>query len=176
MPLGSATISSNNRCLNTQTNVTQAGFHATLMKRLFGQVEILYEAGARSFLFITVPPLERTPLFIEQGADAVKQVKASTLDYNLQLAANVRAFIATHNTTQVAKKSGALGQVMLFDSQKVFNGLLDNSDAFGYVNITGYAPPYENGTPSQATQIAPYKPVTSFFWLNTLHPLFTVHE
>jgi len=50
-----------------QTNVTQAGFHKTLVDRLFEQVDALYGAGARSFVFLSVPPLERTPLVIVQG-------------------------------------------------------------------------------------------------------------
>lgn len=151
------------------------------MNRLFSQVEVLYKAGARSFLFITVPPLERAPITLEQGAEAVRKVKASTLDYNKQLTAGIRSFINTHNTTHAIKTNGALGQVKIFDSQKLFNTILDNAAALGYVNITGYGDPYQNfgplnGTVAQTTQIAPYKPMTSYFWLNTLHPVFTVHE
>lgn len=156
--------------------MTQAGFHKTVVDRIFSQVNILYEAGARSFLFLSVPPLERTPLFIEQGSQAVKQVKASTLDYNAQLTQRLAAFVKQYNSTAVARKNGALGLVKIFDTQKVFNTLLNNADALGFVNVTGYSEPYENGTPRQTTQIYPYKPVSSFFWLNTLHPVFTVHE
>lgn len=146
------------------------------MNRIFSQVDILYQAGARSFLFLTVPPLERTPLFIEQGSSAVKLVKASTLDYNAQLGARLAAFAEKYNSTSVTRKNGHLGLVKLFDTQKVFNTVLNNADALGFVNITGYSEAYENGTPAETTQIYPYKPVSSFFWLNSLHPVFTVHE
>lgn len=146
------------------------------MDRLFSQVDILYEAGARSFVFLTVPPLERTPLFIDQDASAVAQVKSSTADYNAQLSSRVKAFIKQYNATSVAKKNGSLGLVKLFDTQKVFNTILNNADALGFVNVTGWAVPYENGTPSTTTQIAPFPPVSSYFWLNNLHPIFTVHE
>lgn len=127
-------------------------------------------------MFFSLPPLERTPLFIEQGAQAVIQVKSATLDYNNQLAARIKAFVKRYNSTSVAKENGALGLVRLFDTQKVFNTLLHNADALGFTNVTGYAVPYENGTPTETTQIYPYKPVSSFFWLNSLHPVFTVHE
>lgn len=146
------------------------------MDRLFGQIDILYNAGARSFVFLNVPPLERTPLFIEQGSTAVTQVKSATLDYNTQLSSRIKTFIQQYNSSSVAKKNGALGLVKLFDTQKVFNTLLNNADALGFVNITGYADLYQNGTPNPTTQIYPYKPASSYFWLNTLHPLFTVHE
>ncbi|OSD08446.1 carbohydrate esterase family 16 protein [Trametes coccinea BRFM310] len=150
------------------TNVTsQAEFHRVLMKRLFSQVEILYKDGARSFLFLTVPPTNRAPLLIEQGSQAVAKITAALADYNAQLAENVRAFQATHRD---------LDQVTVFDTRPIFNTLLDNAGTFGFVNSTGFCDAYQNGTPEKTTQIAPCAPVSSYFWLNTLHPLFTVHN
>lgn len=35
---------------------------------------------------------------------------------------------------------------------------------------TGYADAYANGTPLQTTQLKPLLPVSSYFWLNSLHP------
>ncbi|CDO73661.1 Carbohydrate Esterase Family 16 protein [Trametes cinnabarina] len=150
------------------TNVTsQADFHRVLMKRLFSQVEILYQDGARSFLFLTVPPTNRAPLLIEQGPQAVAKITAALADYNAQLAENVRAFQTTHHD---------LDQVTVFDTRPIFNTLLDNAETFGFVNRTGFCNAYQNGTPEKTTQIAPCAPVSSYFWLNTLHPLFTVHN
>ncbi|KAL7283711.1 hypothetical protein ACG7TL_003147 [Trametes sanguinea] len=154
--------------INDVTNVTsQAEFHRVLMKRLFSQVEILYKDGARSFLFLTVPPTNRAPLLIEQGSQAVAKITAALADYNAQLAENVRAFQATHRD---------LDQVTVFDTRPIFNTLLDNAGTFGFVNSTGFCDAYQNGTPEKTTQIAPCAPVSSYFWLNTLHPLFTVHN
>ncbi|RPD66542.1 hypothetical protein L226DRAFT_530635 [Lentinus tigrinus ALCF2SS1-7] len=150
------------------TNVTsQADFHKVLMKRLFSQVEILYEDGARSFLFLTVPPTNRAPLIIEQGSESVALITSALAGYNAQLAANVRSFQAKHKD---------LGQVTVFDTRPIFNTLLDNAKTFGFVNSTGFCEAYQNGTPEQTTQIAPCAPVSSYFWLNSLHPLFTVHN
>ncbi|OCH93835.1 hypothetical protein OBBRIDRAFT_724015 [Obba rivulosa] len=150
------------------TNVTsQSEFHHVLMERLFSQVEILYQDGARSFLFLTVPPTNRAPLLIEQGSGAVSKITAALADYNNQLAANVKAFQETHKD---------LDQVTVFDTRPIFNTLLDNGDTFGFVNITGFCDAYQNGTPEMTTQIAPCAPVSSYFWLNTLHPLFTIHN
>ncbi|KAF9818645.1 hypothetical protein IEO21_02625 [Rhodonia placenta] len=150
------------------TNVTsQAAFHTTLMDRLFSQVEILYQDGARSFLFMTVPPTNRAPLLIEAGPTAVNQITAALADYNDQLARFVDLFEATHE---------GLNGVTFFDTRPVFNTLLDNYATFGYVNSTGYCAAYENGTPEMTTQTEPCEPVSSYFWLNTLHPLYTVHN
>jgi len=148
------------------TNVTQAGFHHTIMDHYFAQVEKMYTGGARSFLFLSVPPFDRSPLFIEQGMNATRLTASSIADYNTQLAQRVANFKHTHHDLQ---------QVTLFDTGRVFNSLLNNANSLGFVNVTGYSELYQNGTPQKTTQIPPYAPVSSYFWLNSLHPLFTVH-
>jgi len=149
------------------TNVTQVGFHKVLMARLFGQVEDLFDKGARSFMFLTVPPTNRAPLLIEQGTTATAQIKSALADYNSQLAENVKEFQQKHPD---------LDQVTVFDTNPIFNTLLDNAETFGFVNSTGFCTAYENGTPTMTTEDAPCAPVSSYFWLNTLHPLFTIHN
>jgi phospholipase/lecithinase/hemolysin len=82
------------------------------LDRYFSQVDDLYKKGGRSFLFVNVPPLERAPLFVEQGASTVAAVKASTDDFNTQFAQRVKQF-------QKAYKG--LDQITLYDSNKMFN-------------------------------------------------------
>ncbi|EKM55245.1 carbohydrate esterase family 16 protein [Phanerochaete carnosa HHB-10118-sp] len=136
------------------TNVTsQSEFHHVLMSRLFSQVEELYDSGARSFLFLTVPPTNRAPLILEQGSTAVSKISAALDDYNAQLAANVQAFRDAHRD---------LDQAAVFDARPVFNLLLDNADALGFVNATGFCDAYQNGTPGMTTQVAPCAPVSSY--------------
>ncbi|KAH9952170.1 hypothetical protein B0H21DRAFT_17018 [Amylocystis lapponica] len=149
-------------------NVTSLpAFYTTLMNRLFSQVQILYDDGARSFLFITVPPTNRAPLLIEAGPANVAKIIGALSNYNDQLQQYVTVFQANHTD---------LNRATVFDSRPVFNTLLDNPETFGFVNITGYCGAYVNGTPNQTTQIAPCAPVSNYFWLNTLHPLYTVHN
>lgn len=134
-------------------------FHMTpepLLILYFCQIDELYARGARSFLFLTVPPLERTPLFLQQGPSTVAKVRSATNDYNAQLASRVASLAKTYKN---------IGQVTLFDTGKVFNTLLDNSQTFGFVNATGYSEAYQNGTPAKTTQIAPYAPVSSFLYV-----------
>ncbi|EGN95673.1 carbohydrate esterase family 16 protein [Serpula lacrymans var. lacrymans S7.3] len=149
------------------TNITQFEFYGVLMDRLFTQVEDLYQNGARSFLFVTVPPTDRAPLFLEQGPEAAAQMYSDIANYNTQLTQSVRTFEATHSD---------LSSVTVFDSQPIFNTLLDEWQTFGFVNVTGYCAAYENGTPTQTTQVEGCAPVSNYFWLNTLHPVFTVHN
>ncbi|KAF8121981.1 carbohydrate esterase family 16 protein [Boletus edulis] len=149
------------------TNITQFEFYGTLMDRLFSQVHDLYNAGARNFLFLTVPPTNRAPLFLEQGPQTAAQMGTDIANYNTQLAQSVRSFQANHTD---------LGSVTVFDTQPIFNTLLDEWQTFGFVNVTGYCAAYENGTPTRTYQVEGCAPVSSYFWLNTLHPLFTVHN
>ncbi|KAF8843670.1 carbohydrate esterase family 16 protein [Paxillus ammoniavirescens] len=149
------------------TNITQNEFYGVLMDRLFSQVENLYQNGARDFLFLTVPPTNRAPLFIEQGPEAAAQMGTDIVAYNDQLTHNVLSFQANHTD---------LGSVTIFDTQPIFNTLLDEWRTFGFVNVTGYCLAYENGTPSPTYQVDGCAPVSSYFWLNSLHPLFTVHN
>ncbi|KAJ3886704.1 hypothetical protein GG344DRAFT_56984 [Lentinula edodes] len=149
------------------TNISQPIFYEKLMARLASQVEIMYDSGARSFVFLTVPPTDRAPLQIEQGPEVAAQFKGFLADYNNQLDATVNNFTQHHPDVDLA---------MVFDTRPIFNTLLDNSQTFGFVNITGYCEAYENGTPDMTTQVEGCAPVSSYFWLNTLHPLFTVHN
>ncbi|KAG1734316.1 carbohydrate esterase family 16 protein [Suillus lakei] len=149
------------------TNITQVEFYGTLMNRLFSQVEDLYSKGARSFLFLTVPPTDRAPLFLQQGSTAAAQMHTDIAEYNTQLTQSVHTFKSKHPD---------LDTVTVVDTQPIFNVLLDEWQTFGFVNVTGYCAAYENGTPTLTYQVKGCAPVSSYFWLNTLHPLFTVHN
>ncbi|KAG2150694.1 carbohydrate esterase family 16 protein [Suillus bovinus] len=148
------------------TNITQAKFYGTLMNRLFSQVEDLYSKGARSFLFLTVPPMNRAPLYIEQGHQAAAKIGINIAEYNKQLTQSVRTFKSKHPDVDT----------VTVDTQPIFNVLLDNWQTFGFVNFTGYCKAYENGTPTATYQVEGCAPVSNYFWLNSLHPLFTVHN
>ena len=64
-----------------------------LMNAYFTYVGELYNAGARKFLFISVPPVDRSPAFA--GTDTANQ--SQTIDaYNVQLAAEIQSFAAAH--------------------------------------------------------------------------------
>ncbi|KAJ7137935.1 GDSL lipase/esterase [Mycena epipterygia] len=148
------------------TNTTQPAFNKVLMARLSTQIEELYGFGARSFLFLTVPPVNRAPLWLVQGHSITSLLAADIANYNAQLTETAKQFQATHKNFEAT----------IFDTQPVFNTLLDEATTFGFSNSTGFCDAYQNGTPSPTTQIPPCAPVSSYFWLNTLHPLFTVHN
>ncbi|KAG7093021.1 hypothetical protein E1B28_009317 [Marasmius oreades] len=148
-------------------NITHVEFYRTILKRLDTQLELLYTSGARSFLFLTVPPTNRSPLFLDQGPDVAHRMKNLITAYNNELTQSVNTFQKIHRD---------LDQVTIFDTQGIFNALLDNAKTLGFVNATGYCEAYENGTNGTTTQVKGCAPVSSYFWLNSLHPMFTVHD
>ncbi|KAJ6592487.1 hypothetical protein B0H19DRAFT_1204800 [Mycena capillaripes] len=153
------------------TSTTQPAFNEILMARLttlliLEQVEEFYSSGARSFLFLTVPPISRTPRFLAQGSIVAEGLAPHIADYNTQLS----------NTMSVFEESHENFEATVFDSQPIFNTLLDNAEPLGFFNSTGYCGAYLNGTSSRSTEIPPCSVVSTYFWLNDLHPMFTVHE
>ena len=148
-----------------QTNVTQAGFHSIIMDTYFNQLSLLYSAGARSFVLLTVPPIDRAPLFLSQGRAVTKAVDAAVKDYNKQLNQRAEKFAQTNR--------GA--SVRVYETATIFNTVLDNGKQLGYVNVTGYAEPYANGIAGTNAQVEGYAPVSSYFWLNSLHPVWPFH-
>lgn len=100
-----------------------------------------------------MPPTNRAPLIIEQGSESVSLITSALADYNAQLEQNVQVLQAKHRD---------LDQVVVFDTRPIFNTLLDNAGAFGFVNSTGFCDAYQNGTPESTTQVAGCAPVSSY--------------
>ncbi|OCB85840.1 hypothetical protein A7U60_g7194 [Sanghuangporus baumii] len=97
--------------------------------------------GGRNFLFVNVPPIDRSPLMLQQSADARNLEKTGITGYNSKLAA--RATQLKANNTGV--------QTSVWDSNTAFTVILDNPTSFGFVDATSYG-----GTGS--------------FWGNDYHP------
>lgn len=113
----------------------------------------LYNAGARNFLFLTVPPTNRAPLFLGQGPQVAARLGTNIANYNTQLTQSVHNFQANYSD---------LGGVTVFDTQPIFNTLLNEWQTFGFVNVTGYCAAYENGTPTSTYQVEGCAPVSSY--------------
>ncbi|KAF5373619.1 hypothetical protein D9758_000988 [Tetrapyrgos nigripes] len=135
------------------TNISQPEFYGVLMERLATQLEELYDVGGRSFLFLTVPPTDRSPLFLQQGQGVVSRLTPLIADYNRKLSQTAHNFKANHSD---------IDTMTVFDTQPIFNTLLDNARTLGFVNETGFCEAYQNGTPEPTTQIAPCAPVSSY--------------
>ncbi|KAF3938128.1 hypothetical protein ABW19_dt0209152 [Dactylella cylindrospora] len=144
-------------------------FHDVLLDEYFNHMTSLYDVGARNFVFINVPPVDRSPLTIAGGEWSTTNQKVMLKDFNDKLAARVAKFGKDKRGTST----------WLFDSVEVFNEILDNpvTAEWTFNDVTTYCDAYQNGTPEWDTFIPEcVYPVDEYFWLNSLHPTHYVHK
>ncbi|QRV83277.1 carbohydrate esterase family 16 protein [Ceratobasidium sp. AG-Ba] len=96
---------------------------------LFTLQESLYNAGARNFLFINVPPEDRAPFSIDWAGNKNTTLKGLIATWNDQLKASAAAFQAKHSDIAT----------FYYDSWSLYTKLLDSPSAYGFtdVNMTG---------------------------------------
>ncbi|KAK4223487.1 hypothetical protein QBC38DRAFT_516820 [Podospora fimiseda] len=99
-----------------------------IMDTYFGQLQVLYDAGARNFALLSVPPIHRTPTMIDQGEWVTETEAASIAKYNAAITAHLAAFTEA-NPGVVAK---------IVDTAVPFNTALDNPTEYGSPDATCY--------------------------------------
>ncbi|KAF8915394.1 hypothetical protein CPB85DRAFT_1432998 [Mucidula mucida] len=104
--------------------------------------------GARNFLFVNVPPTDRSPLMLGQSTDAQALLKSTIQGFNTKLAARAQAL--------EANSSGV--QTWVWDSNALFTTILDDPTSYGFTDVTTYG-----DSPD-------------LFWINDLHPTRYVHK
>lgn len=147
---------------NNATNFPS--FYTEIILTEFEAVETIYDAGYKNYLFMNLPPLERTP----GNQASANPLPNSTMvhEYNSIISSSVTTFASTHPGTKI----------MIFDTYTFLSGILDNPSAYGIKNTTGYCPRYD--ALDIATNYAAYGclPIEEYFWYNTGHITFKVHE
>jgi phospholipase/lecithinase/hemolysin len=102
-----------------------------------GLIDSLYYAGARNFLFLNVPPTDRSPLITAQGNASVALLKADIADWNARVV----------NLAEGLKKRDRDTNVFTFDTNALFSEVLDDPASFEatsiYQNTTEYCVAYE---------------------------------
>ena len=131
-----------------------------------GAIETMYQAGARNFLFVNVPPLDRAPQGMEVSASA-----SDILDWNARLAALRQHLTATYSDMTT----------FVFDFYGLFDRILKYPQQFEQTrqikNTTNWCFEYIMGTPEWHTLIPSCNiPVSEYFWENDLHPTWPVHN
>jgi phospholipase/lecithinase/hemolysin len=102
-----------------------------------GLVDMLFDAGARNFVFLNVPPVDRSPLTIGQGNESQAMEKSDILAFNgliEDMAADLKGKQPDTN-------------VWVYDTYTVFGEVLDDPATYpqtsGYKNTTGYCEGYQ---------------------------------
>ncbi|KAJ7857140.1 fungal cellulose binding domain-containing protein [Mycena olivaceomarginata] len=116
-----------------------------LITRYFHYVVYLqYDLGGRNFLFLNVPPLDRTPGLLVQNTTVRASESRIIAYYNAQLAAGVDKFKGSHSGVRTWQ----------YDAHAAFTRVLDHPEQYGFNDIAGD----DGTTPGQ-------------FWYNWLHPV-----
>ena len=97
----------------------------------------LYQAGARNFLLLNVPPVDRSPLMLGQGDDAQALEKTDIAQFNALIA----------DLGSGLKKELLDANFWLYDAHEAFGKVLDDPKAFpqtgGYRNTTAFCEAYQ---------------------------------
>jgi phospholipase/lecithinase/hemolysin len=109
---------------------------------------------ARNFLIMGLPPTDRTPLVQTYSESVIMLFKSNLLDFNGALYDAV--------TTTLSEQLPEI-VVALYDTQPIFNDILDNPTEYGFSNVTGICDDYVNIT-AQPDIYSPecYYPVREF--------------
>ncbi|KAF7363023.1 Carbohydrate esterase family 16 protein [Mycena venus] len=104
-------------------------------------------AGARNFLFINVPPIDRSPLMLAEPAASQALEKTVIAGFNTKLAAQISSFKANNSGVTT----------WLWDSNAAFTTILNAPTQFGFVDAVSFGN-------------------TGDFWGNNYHPSSAAHQ
>ena len=107
----------------------------TLYADLVAQI---YETGGRNFVFVNVPPVDRSPMMVEQGPEAAEGERKIIAQWNGRVEALATDFKAAHSDEV---------NVWTYDSNQSFGAVLDDPTVFEATaemkNVTDYCKDYE---------------------------------
>lgn len=158
-------------------------FYREIIGTEFEAIDQIYEAGYRDFLFMNLPPLDRTVRSIESFVffhgfridiyQPSNQLSSQPLP-NSTMVHEYNSIIASSAAKLVTSHPGA--KAMIFDTYSFLSGILDNPSEYGIKNTTSYCPRYD--APDIATNYAAYGclPIEEYFWYNSGHITWKVHE
>ena len=107
-------------------------FYNELHETLFQSVQGIYDLGYKNYLFMKLPPLNRTPPNLIRAAGPLPN--ATMIQWFDQALSNhSAAFHTEHPDTEV----------MVFDTTTFLNYVLDHPTEYGIKNTTDYCPSYD---------------------------------
>jgi len=147
----------------------QAEIFVGALTNIGGAISMLYAQGARNFLVVNVPAIERTP--------AIKQIDSTYPGTSAATWALIKSFNQEIDTLihgDPATSRPGLEQlpgitITTLDLNRIMNYILNHPDKFGITNID---------TPCVTPDAPPYtcaKPDTYFFW-DGIHPTKAIHS
>ncbi|KAF2474058.1 carbohydrate esterase family 16 protein [Lindgomyces ingoldianus] len=99
-----------------------------IMDSYFGQIETVFGAGARNFVLLNVPPINKSPMMLGQSK-AAQDTEAGVIDqFNKLLVQRSAEFVASHG--------GA--KIVVVDTQAPFNTAISAPTKYGSKDATCY--------------------------------------
>ncbi|EAL93371.1 hypothetical protein KXW98_001134 [Aspergillus fumigatus] len=136
-----------------------------MMTTLFTSVQTLYNLGYRSYLFMNLPPLDRTPA--NQARSNPSPNATQITWFNNALSQHAMSFARAHpNAT-----------VQVFDAHTALSNMMDHPAQYGIVNTTNFCAGYNQ--PDIETNYLAYgcpTPLDTYFWFNSGHLTSHVHK
>lgn len=124
------------------------------MDMYFDLMDGVYNTGARNFIFLNMPPLQRAPMVFQNGNATVSNYANAVSYFNNDLLPDyVQNFTSTHSGVKT----------VIYDAHTLFSEILDHPQWYGFRDSTCYACiGCTNGT--------------GCFWANNYHPQTQVHR
>ncbi|ORY56356.1 uncharacterized protein BCR38DRAFT_356006 [Pseudomassariella vexata] len=147
-----------NDSVNQLTGIAFREFWDRIVSAVFEQsVKPMYEAGYNNFLFVNLPPLDRTAA--NQKRLLPRPSKAEIGWWNRALEKQSKAF-AQQNTNV---------KTMFYDANTFLNGIMDNPGTYGITNTTNYCPAYNQLDVLTDPNKYGCQPLDEYFWYNSGH-------
>ncbi|KAK4241859.1 hypothetical protein C8A03DRAFT_40822 [Achaetomium macrosporum] len=146
-------------------NVSFPVFYNSIIEVMFEKtVQPMYDAGYQNFLFVNLPPLDRTPG--NQVSSRPLPNKTMIAWWDQTLSSHTKAFTAKNPTAKT----------MLFDANTFLNRVLDHPEEYGIKNTTSYCPAYNQLAVLTDPESYGCQPLEEYFWYNAGHMTSHVHE
>ncbi|KAF2764521.1 lysophospholipase A [Teratosphaeria nubilosa] len=140
-------------------------FYKNVTATLFDSVREIYRLGYRKFLFMQLPPLDRTPPNLVRAAGP--RPNASMVDWwNEALADGIAGFERELEDVNV----------MVFETTGFLNYVLDHAEEFAIRNTTGYCAGYNQPVVGSDPGRYGCEPLGEYFWFNKGHMTSHTHE
>ncbi|EJD44375.1 hypothetical protein AURDEDRAFT_104001 [Auricularia subglabra TFB-10046 SS5] len=109
-------------------DTNHSALHDRLMASYTAAMQRIYDFGGRNFLFLNVPPTDRSPTIMSRGAADAAKYKSAVLDYNAKLDVLVTSFKESHSDVST----------WLVDTHAAITKLLDDPTQYGFRDATTY--------------------------------------
>jgi phospholipase/lecithinase/hemolysin len=141
--------------------LTSSQIDEKIATSMFNMIDGMYKQGARNFMFIFVPTIEKCPAY-SNGNNP--NIKSDIPNYNSNLNKYAKNFQASHPDTNV----------FVYDSYNEFDYIMENKSQYGITNIDstcggGFGFGWGWGNQNNCDS-------NTYFWKDVIHPTPTVHK